>query len=443
MAAASDLDALMREIFAAAVAAADPAAFTRTALDAAFPRGDEALDRIWIIAAGMAAHAMAGAATTWAAARTATIVGGIVVGTHDGPSLHPRIEVLAGDHPIPGARSAAAAERVAALCDDVGANDIVLVLMSGGASALIGAPVDTISVAEFGALNELLLGSGLDVARMNLVRKRFSRWGAGRLAAALVPAIVQPVLLSDVPGDDPSAIGSGPCAPDASTAVEIETLLRGAGIASRVPLSVAAHIGAVRAGELPETPKPDSIVFRRVRMPAVGGNHSALDGAARAATARGIPRVIVEHTPLSGDAASAGRAIARAALASAPGTCRIVGGETTVALAARHGTGGRNQQLALAAAQVLSQAGSGGDAAPCVMLLAAGTDGRDGPTDAAGAIVTNDTWNRIRAAGLDPARELDAFNAYAALDAARALVRTGPTGTNVADIVIALSVAPA
>jgi glycerate-2-kinase len=177
-------------------------------------------------------------------------------------------------------------------------------------------------------------------------------------------------------------------------------------------------------------------VFTHVRKSVIGGNQAALAAAARFATRMRVRRVVVDERPLTGEAVDAGRAIARAALAAEPGTCVVLGGETTVTLPDSHGTGGRNQQFALAAAEVLHAAGHTGRP---VVILAAGTDGRDGPTDAAGALVTNDSWSRILGAGLDPGAHLARCDAYPALDAARSLERTGPTGTNVADIVVVLT----
>lgn len=436
MPALEDLAAVARGILAAAVSAAHPGAMTAALLGRALdddplpPRRPH-----WIIALGKAAPAMAREALAQCALRDLNVKGGIIVGTSSDDVPADGLVRVAGDHPVPGAASAAAADRLAALCDEVTDGCMAIVLVSGGTSSLIGAPVAGITPEDLARLHLLLLGSGLDIGRMNAVRKRFSRWGAGRLAAALAPAEVQSVLLSDVPGDDPAAIGSGPCAPDPTTATDVEKILRDAGIAHRIPLSVASHLGAVRAGSLPETPKAGSPVFAHVRRPVIGGNRGALAAAARQATLLGIRRVLLDERPLVGDAADAGRALARAALDAEPGTCIVRGGETTIALPAVHGVGGRNQQLALAAARFLADGGSG---APRVVLLAAGTDGRDGPTDTAGAIVTNSTWEAIRSAGLDPEGHLERCDAYPALAAAGALVRTAATGTNVADIVIAL-----
>jgi hydroxypyruvate reductase len=429
-----DLAGLAREIFAAALTAAEPGAFTKSALARCLPTdGLQAFRKHWILAVGKAAPAMAQAATQYAESNRLRIAGGLIVAPTRVSTPDALLDMLAGDHPIPGERSLAAADRLAYWCEQMAPDDLVLVLISGGTSALIGAPVDGVTVDDLAALSELLLASGIEIERTNAVRKRFARWGAGRLAAALAPSPVQPILLSDVPGDDPAAIGSGPVSPDSYSAEEIENILRDAGIAHRLPLRIAAMLGAMRSGDLPETPKPGSSIFHRVRAPMIGGNHSALRAAESAATGSRIKRVVLDVRPLAGDAAEVGRSIARALLAAEPGTCLLMGGETTVHLPDDHGLGGRSQQLALAAAEILGAAD-----APPTALFAAGTDGRDGPTDAAGAVVTQDSWRALCAAGIDPGAALARCDAHPALDAIGALVRTGLTGTNVGDIVIAL-----
>jgi glycerate-2-kinase len=433
------LAAYAREVFAAALAAADPVVFTRAALDGAV--GNDPSTKACphrIISVGKAAPAMAREAIAYCESKGRHVVGGIVVGAaKTDESLGP-LELFVGDHPIPFGRSAHAADRLEAQCD-LAAGDVVIVLISGGTSALVGAPVFGLSQTDFATLYELLIGAGLDITRVNSVRKRFAKWGAGRLASALTQSVVIPILLSDVPDDDIASIGSGPCSPDEHSAADVEEILRDARIATRIPLAMAAYLGAVIAGSLPETPKPGSVVFDNVRPPTVGNNATALRAAERAATiagrSHGIQRVVLDQRPLGGDAADAGRAIARAALAAQPGSCLLLGGETTVRLPTGHGLGGRNQQLALAAAQTLHDAGGG---APRVTLLAAGTDGRDGPTDAAVAIVDNDSWDAVTRAGLDPRSCLARCDANPALDAAGALLRTGLTGTNVGDVIIAL-----
>jgi hydroxypyruvate reductase len=281
-------------------------------------------------------------------------------------------------------------------------------------------------------LHALLLGAGVPINRINAVRKRFSRWGAGRLAAALECARVIPILLADVPNEDPAMIGSGPLSPDPLAAWHVERILRDAGLAKQIPLSIASTLGAMRAGATAETPKPGSEVFRRVEEPFVVGNAAALEGAAAEAQRRGFSPVLLSLTSLTGDATAAGRVIAHAVARAAPGTCLIWGGETTVRLPADHGLGGRCQQLALAAAETLAELGT------AASVLAAGSDGQDGPAPAAGAVVSQGSWGESKAQGADPQRALRRCDAFGALDAATAILPSRHTGTNVMDIVVAI-----
>jgi glycerate-2-kinase len=295
-------------------------------------------------------------------------------------------------------------------------------------------------------LYTVLLGSGLDIHDMNIVRKRFSRWGAGRLALALSAARVRNYVVSDVMGDELSTIGSGPCVPDGTTAAAVRRLLTHAGLWERIPSSMRDHLAAVGRDALLETPKPGHAAFGNIEFRIVASNRLALEGAAARAEANGVSARVM-NSPLGGEAAEAGRGIARRLTASGTGptvdrgvhaspVVLVWGGETVVRLDhSGDALGGRCQELALAAARELAA----GNTSPSPhFLLAAGTDGRDGPTDAAGAVVHGGTWEAIRRAGRDPGRDLATHNAYRALESVGALVRTGLTGTNVMDIVIGL-----
>ena len=376
---------------------------------------------------------MAGAAVSHCGGAGLTIAGGVVISTSVGAPPMPTIEMVEGDHPVPGVRSAYAAERLGALVERIGKQDVVLLLLSGGTSSLVGAPIDGVRAEDLAALHALLLGAGIPITRMNAVRKRFSRWGAGRLAAALDCGRVIPILLADVPNEDPAMIGSGPVTPDALQAWHVERILRDAGIAVQVPLSVASAIGGMRAGILPETPKPGTPAFARVEDPYIVGNAAALEAVAALAHASGRSPVLLSRTALQGDATAAGRTIAHSIARAASGSCLIWGGETTVRLPADHGLGGRCQQLALAAAEVFDDLG-----AQDAWLLAAGTDGRDGPAPAAGALVHSGTWRMSTAHQGEPRASLRRCDAYAALLAADAILAERRTGTNVMDIVVAV-----
>jgi hydroxypyruvate reductase len=378
---------------------------------------------------------MAQAAADTLRSRKLSLAGGLVVGPDEGLSPDPRLHVLAGDHPEPGARSFAASEALAGVASKVRAEDEVWVLLSGGTTSLIGAPEPGITADDLTRIYSLLLRSGLDIAAMNRIRKRFSRWGGGKLARALEPARVRVYVVSDVIGDDLASIGSGPCVPDPTTAAEIRDLLQRAALWPLLPSSARTLLASVEAGRTAETPKPGDQAFARVSLELVVSNRLALEAAARRATELGLAAEIVQ-TPIAGEASEIGASVAakllyNCARNSIPQpSCIIWGGETTVTLEPRTtGLGGRCQELALAASRKLAGAK---DAA----LLAAGTDGRDGPTDAAGAIVNGETWSSIERSGRNPERDLAEHNAYYALDAAGVLLRPGLTGTNVMDVVI-------
>ncbi len=432
---------LLEDLYAAAVAAAAPGPAVERAL-AELP--DDGPRAVWLFALGKAASPMARAAVASLAGRGREPVGGLIVPPAGGPVPHPALALVVGDHPEPGPGSLAAAEALGRAAALVGPDDEAWVLLSGGATSLLGAPVEGVSSGELTALYALLLASGLDITAMNRIRKRFSRWGGGRLAAALAPARVRVFIVSDVIGDDLASIASGPCVPDPTSAAEVHAALESAGLWSRIPPPLRDQVTAAEQGRAPETPKPGDPAFARVETRLIASNRLALDAAAARAKALGLTPRIMEPV-LSGEAAAVGRQISTTVLSycqrsgSQPeqsSVCCIWGGETTVSLgSAPAGRGGRSQELALAAAEGLATAPR--NSAPTI--LAAGTDGRDGPTDAAGAVVDAHTWAAIRRAGRDPGRDLAAHDAYPALDAAGALLRPGLTGTNVMDVVFAVA----
>jgi glycerate 2-kinase len=439
---------LLADLYAVATAAVDPGPALARRLRAADPGGP-----VRVLALGKAALPMARAAVAVLAERAAAPAGGLVVAP-EGESPHSALAFVAGDHPEPGPGSRAAAEALAAAAAAVRPGDEVWVLLSGGTTSLVGAPDAGIDPGDLASLYTLLLGSGLDIAAMNRVRKRFSRWGAGKLARALAPARVRVYVVSDVIGDDLPSIGSGPLVPDAATAGEVRALLERAGLWTRIPPALRSRLAAVERGEMPETPKPGDPAFAQVTLELIASNRLALEAAARRAAELGLAPVVSE-APLAGEASAVGASVAAALLQDCVirtipqpqvdavpqpeiprSRCLIWGGETTVTLGEAPGLGGRCQELALAAAKLLAGAPGG------LALLAAGTDGRDGPTDAAGAIVDAATWRAMVDAGRDPARDLAAHDAYHALDAAGALLRPGLTGTNVMDVVIGICGAP-
>jgi glycerate 2-kinase len=436
--------ALLTELYTTATAAAAPG----PALQARLERLKIESGRpIWVLALGKAAHPMATTAIEVLDAKGLTLAGGLVVApvASEVPRL---LASVAGDHPTPGARSLAAADALAKTASRVAPGDEVWVLLSGGTTSLIGAPESGITPAELTAIYSLLLGSGLDITAMNRIRKRFSRWGGGKLARALAHAQVRVYIVSDVIGDDLASIGSGPCVPDPTTAADVHSLLEESSLWNRIPESARQAVLAVESGQAAETPKPGDQAFARVTLELIASNRLALEAAAKRAAELGLVPSIVD-TPLAGEASAAGASVAASLLNNCGGSrfpqpthggdatanagrlCMIWGGETTVTLGSNSkGLGGRCQELALAAARLLEGAPVG------TALLVAGTDGRDGPTDAAGAIVDAATWWEVMNRGRNPARDLEAHDAYRALDAAGALLRPGLTGTNVMDVVI-------
>jgi len=418
---------LARSIFEAGVAAALPGPGTRRALgDAPAPRSP-----VHILALGKAAHSMAGAAVDRLRALGAEPAGGVIVGTTAREVPHPALASVAGDHPVPGTASARAAAALGAAARAIAGDAECWVLLSGGTSSLVAAPVDGVADADLAALFTALHASGLDITAANRVRKQFLRWGAGRLAAVLAPARVRVLIASDVAGDDPAIIASGPCSPDDTPRAEVAGCL--AALARRRLLDASA---AVRLESVLRTMAPPLRVgdpaFDQVFTSIVARVDDAIAGAVAAARAAGFESHAAPRH-LSGEARTAAESIV-AATASGPRAarrCTVYGGETTVSLDGTPIAGGRSQELALAAARGLAGRGE-------ITLLAAGTDGRDGPTDAAGAVVDGTTWSSIGAAGRDPDADLAGHRSHAALDAAGALVRTGPTGTNVGDLVIVL-----
>jgi len=383
-----------------------------------------------VVGAGKAALAMARAA---AEAAGDACAGGMVIVPHGGGGSCPGgVEVATAAHPVPDAAGEAASGRLLGLVAAADARTLVLVVLSGGGSSLLVAPAEGLALADKQDLGARLLASGADITALNVVRKHCSRVKGGGLARhAVGTAGLWTLVLSDVVGDDPATIGSGPTVGDPSTFRDAAAVLARYVAQDDVPARVRTHIERGCAGAVPETVKPGDPALARAVTVVVGGSRDVVAAAAAAASARGYATQVVPE-PLTGDAARAGRALA-ALLRTARGPFALVaGGETTVR-ARPGGRGGRSQQLALAAAPVL-------EGEPCV-LLAAGTDGVDGPTDAAGACIDGGTTARARALGLDPAAALVATDSHPLLDATGDLLRTGPTGTNVADLVVALRAA--
>lgn len=389
-------------IFRAGVAAADPAAAVTRALVGLPP----AQGRRVILAVGKAARRMAEAALD-ALGPTETLV----VTNYENASDLAGAVVMASGHPVPDENGAAAAEAVITRLSGLGPDDEVLALISGGGSALLPAPVPGVTLAEKAEVNRLLLGSGADITEMNLVRQNLSRLKGGGLLRQAAPARVRALILSDVVGDDLRVIASGPTVAPLGGRAEARAVLEARGLWGRVPASVRAHLEANEAqAALPEAEN---------RL--IGSNTLSVEAMADAA-----PGARVAAVPLEGDVGDAARVVLDTV--TGPGVW-LFGGETTVVLRG-DGRGGRNQELALRVALEAEARGITGD----WVFLSGGTDGRDGPTDAAGGIVDQGTLGRMRAAGVDAVEMLARNDSYPTLAASGDLLMTGATGTNVADL---------
>jgi glycerate 2-kinase len=358
-----------------------------------------------------------------------------------------------GGHPIPTDGSVAGSLAVAALARSLGQDDLFLLLLSGGGSALMTLPPPGVSLGEVQRTTGLLLRAGADIGELNTVRKHLDQVKGGRLARLAAPARAVALVLSDVVGNPPEVIASGPVSPDPSSYGDALGILRDRGLLDRIPPSVRAHLEGGGRGEHPESPGPGDPVFRQVDWRLVGSNRMAVEAAAREAEQRGFePRV--ETVPLEGEAREVGADVARRALeaqegmtestgrgrpagggAPRPGigprpACLLRGGETTVTVTGS-GRGGRNQELALGAGLAL-------EGAQGILVASLGTDGVDGPTPAAGALVDGTTLARARERGLDPHDALHRNDTFPFFDALGDLLLSGPTGTNVMDLVVTL-----
>lgn len=367
------------------------------------------------------------------AGATAVDAGRSLVTAPDARRLGAGVRTFEGGHPLPNDESERAGRAALDLARGLAPSHELIVLLSGGASATLAVPWPPLSLADKVATTRAMLSAGLPIAAMNAVRKHLSAIKGGRLAAS-TPAHSLTLALSDVAGaqdDDPSTIGSGPTVPDPSTWHDAVSTLRASGVWDRCPAVVRELVDAGVAGRVAETPKPDPHWPARHACAVVGGRRDAMSAAAAEATRRGY-RPIVHPDAVVGEARVAALAVAARLEGLGAGRwCVISSGETTVRVKGA-GRGGRNQELALAAAASLSRLGRP------VVLASVGTDGIDGPTDAAGAIVDGLTLQRARARGLDSVASLDDNDAYTFFDTLDDLLRPGPTGTNVGDLQVAL-----
>jgi hydroxypyruvate reductase len=398
----------------------------------AFPLGR---GRLVVIAAGKAAPAMAAAAEEVLGARIAEVV---AVSNAAGPALGRTRLVLAG-HPVPDERGLAAASEVETLAEGLGEDDTLVLLLSGGASALLPAPVPSVTLQDKAAVTSLLLRAGATITELNTVRKHLSRLKGGGLARKATPARVVALVLSDVVGDDLSTIASGPTVPDPTTYADALRVLADRGVADRVPRAAREHLEAGARGERAETTKPGDPLLRRVRTRVIGGNRLSVEAAAREARRQGL-RPVVLTTRLEGEAREVARVLvailrecAENGRPAAPPACLLAGGETTVTVRG-DGRGGRNQELVVSAAAALA------DFPVEAIVASLATDGIDGASDAAGGVADRTSVARARALGLaPPAIFLAASDSHGFLAPLGDLIVTGPTGTNVMDLTVLLT----
>jgi len=424
--------ARLEGVFRAALAAVEPGRCVRAALrrDAGglaiagepVPRGA----RVFALGLGKAGAAMVAAALEVGGPQIADAIA-LVPDGFERPLARGRL--LRGSHPLPDARGAAATREICRAVASLKLRDVLLVLLSGGSSSLLCEPAAGVELPDVAAAARALLEGGASIEELNAVRKHLSAATGGRLAKASGAGRVQVLAISDVAGDRLDVLGSGPFAPDPTGYADALAVLARRDPRRRAPASVRAHLEAGVRGQREETPKPGDPAFGRVRHTLIASNATAVGAACRAAEAAGW-RGIGMPGCLAGEARRTGRRLAAlsASLGSDAPICLAAGGETVVTVRG-DGRGGRSQELALAAA--LELAGRRDTA-----LLAAGTDGADGPTDAAGAFVDGSTVERGRRAGVDAVEALADNDSHRFFAREGGLVRTGPTGTNVADLAL-------
>jgi glycerate 2-kinase len=428
-------------IFRAALKAADPveAVLRNVSVEAGVLTAGrnryrlDAYQRIHVIGAGKASAAMALALEKLLGRR---ITGGLVNVKYGHLARLKRIELNECGHPLPDEHGVDGARRIARIAGEAGADDLIVCVISGGGSALLPLPAAPVTLAEKQAATKLLLDCGASIHEINAVRKHISAIKGGQLARMAYPATVLALLLSDVIGDDLDVIASGPTAPDSSTYAAARAVLDKYGVYVRLAASVRERLEGGLRGEVEETPKAGAAPLSRTRNVIVGSNQLAVDAAAHKARELGY-RPLVLSTFIEGETKDVARmhaAIAREILASGrpvkPPCCLISGGETTVTIRGK-GLGGRNQEFALAAA--LDIAGLKN-----VVVLSGGTDGTDGPTDAAGAIADGATVAKAAKLGLDAKDFLARNDSYRFFDPLGGLLKTGPTNTNVMDVRLVL-----
>lgn len=393
----------------------------------------DSFERIFLVGAGKAGEPMAKAVQKLLGDR---LTQGMVVvkdGYAKDTALPPQISIITAAHPIPDQRGVQAAKMILNLLQDTTHRDLVICLISGGGSALLTSPSPGITLLDLQSLTELLLNCGATINEINVLRKHLDEVKGGQLARQAAPARVITLILSDVVGDPLDIIASGPTVPDPSTFQDALSILERHALLPQVPAAIMDHLRRGIDGNLSDTPKPGDPIFERVTNLVIASNKTAAMAAVQQAQREGFHAWLLTSF-LQGEARQAGRLLAailkQMAIDGQPlprPACLVVGGETTVTLKGE-GLGGRNQELALAAVGDLADS-------PGILLAALATDGGDGPTDAAGAVVSGKTRERARRLGLDPLDYLARHDSYHFFERLDDLIITGPTQTNVNDLI--------
>ena len=393
----------------------------------------EAYENVVLVGAGKATAAMAAAMETLLGDRLSDGVITVKYG-HTAPLR--KVRTIEAGHPVPDPNGEKGSEKILSLARAAGEKDLLLCMISGGGSALLPRAVDGVALADKQETTRILLACGANIHEINTLRKHLSLIKGGNLAVAAAPATVVSLFLSDVVGDDLDVIASGPTVPDGSTFADCAAIVAKYGLADRLPKAVMDHFAKGLAGDAQETPKPDHPAFGKTAHIIIGNNMAALSAARKEAVRRGY-RALILSSSIEGDTCEAAHmhaAIAREVVQTGhplrPPACILSGGETTVTVRG-DGLGGRNQQFALCAA-----GGIAGDAP--VVMLSGGSDGNDGPTDAAGAIIDHTTLDRAVGLDLSLPHYLAKNDAYHFFDRLGDLLITGPTNTNVMDVRIIL-----
>jgi glycerate 2-kinase len=429
-------------VMATAVHAVDPAAAVHQSVQrqgSLLIAGGRSYDlqtfkRVWVVGAGKAGAPMAVAVQDLLGQE---LSGGVVV-VKDGHELvenagsMPKIRILSAGHPVPDERGVTAAQQISALMEETNEDDLVICLISGGGSALLTSPAGGLRLEQIQGLTSALLASGADIQEINTLRKHLDAVKGGGLARLAYPAHTLTLILSDVVGDHLDVIASGPTAPDPTTFETALRVLEKYGLVEKTPGEITDRLRRGMRGEISDTPGPEDPVFQRVQNLIIGSNLMAARAALTQAESEGFTGCLLT-TRLQGEARQAGAALAEIARQArraqgrlSPPVCLVAGGETTVTLRGA-GTGGRNQEMALAAVVRL-------DGLPDLALITLATDGGDGPTPAAGAVVTGETYRRARSLGMDPVAYLERNDSHRFFQGLGDALTPGPTLTNVNDL---------